>query len=301
MNKKNLEKKFVNQKKEKWGLISSNWLRLLPPAYPSKGDMKIYSSIADTYLKNRKNSKIVILGSTPELRDLLFKYSKKNNAQIYCLDITEAMFYAMSILVKNKNKREKFVKGNWLEIDKIFKEKSIDLIIGDHVISNVGGFEDKFFSGIKKALKDDGLFITRAHFTDSNVGKVDSALKHLQKYTKRVEDKKLSIKQAYNFFGMSLLFASWYKNKKNNISLLYYSEELNKMTDDLRFWKNKTQKKIFSNFLTVWSGMMKNTWTNLPKNKLFNKIEDYYSIKNYFYSVGHEQAKNSIIFVLEKR
>ena len=68
-----MEKTKKSQSKE-WKKIASVWKDILSPSRPSLGDIRIYDKFIKQEIKKRKLLKALILGATPELRDLLSKY-----------------------------------------------------------------------------------------------------------------------------------------------------------------------------------------------------------------------------------
>lgn len=158
-----------------WERRSYFWNRAACPVRPSKGDIEIYSN----FLK-RKNQKhhILILGSTPEIRDLV---SKETNAKIYVADFSYSMLSAMLRFTRNVDVlRETWIKGNWLELP--FPAKFFDVILGDVVLHQITpDLEPALLGKIKYLLKDDGLFITRLFFLNE-----EFVQKNLEDITMRV-------------------------------------------------------------------------------------------------------------------
>ncbi|MBI4114266.1 MAG: class I SAM-dependent methyltransferase [Candidatus Niyogibacteria bacterium] len=143
-----------------WERQSYFWDKVACPVRPSKGDIEIYSNFLKR--KSQKNS-ILILGSTPEVRDLV---SKETNAKIYIADFSYNMPSAMLRFTQEVDVlKETWIKSNWLELP--FPAKFFDVILGDVVLHQVTpNLEPTLLEKIKYLLKDDGLFITRLFFLD---------------------------------------------------------------------------------------------------------------------------------------
>jgi len=78
------------------------------PSRPFLGDICIYDKFIRQEIKKEKLFKVLILGATSELRDLLSKYCLSDyNLKVFLLDINPEMIKAMDSLVGIKNKQEK--------------------------------------------------------------------------------------------------------------------------------------------------------------------------------------------------
>lgn len=126
-----------------------------PAAGP--GILNKYKEYFTSYVGNKKNAEVLILGATPELRDLALELG----AQVYALDISEAMLNQASEIMKYRDHvDEKRLIGNWLEI--ALENSSVDLVVGDGVTNNipVGKIND-LFTEIKRVLKPGGYVLLR--------------------------------------------------------------------------------------------------------------------------------------------
>lgn len=129
------------------------WSKLSPPWRPSIKDIKFWEKRI-IELK-RKNLKVLIFGSTPEIRDML----ARNNINPTLLEANPSMYRAMSEIAKIKNK-ENPVFGNWLEADKIFSKNSFDVVMGDLPHCNVDYSKwPDFFTNVYNILKPGGQFL----------------------------------------------------------------------------------------------------------------------------------------------
>ncbi len=110
--------------------------------------------ISDVKKKN-KNAKVLILGATPETRDLVKKYG----LDLTIIDQNREMIEKMTSIMKEKG-RENIVIGNWLSMP--FKENTFDLVLGDGVSNNISyGETNAFFKEINRVLKKDGIMLLR--------------------------------------------------------------------------------------------------------------------------------------------
>lgn len=142
-----------------WERQSHSWDWNAPPVRPSKGEIEIYGD----FLKRKdRKSRILVLGSTPELRDLV----SATDAKIYVADFSYRMPAAMLRFTRNVDPlKEKWIKDNWLELP--FPPKFFDVILGDVVLHQVTpNLELTFLEKIRSLLENDGFFITRLFFLD---------------------------------------------------------------------------------------------------------------------------------------
>lgn len=138
--------------------MASIWKKYVrPPARPCPGQIEIWKKIIKEKVKGIENPKVLILGSTPELRDICAKYKLET---IVC-DISSNMIKAMDKLVKYKNPKEKKVICNWLNTD--FKKESFDLILGDASLNQLLGKNNlkKLLAKLKDLLKPNGHILLR--------------------------------------------------------------------------------------------------------------------------------------------
>ena len=140
---------FSKYKKTEWLNISKTWQKFKPPYKPSKKRIKNYQELLNKYSQGKK---VLLLGATPEIRDLLAKLK----CQVTVFDLNQDVVKAMTSLRKTKSK-EKIVIGDWLTKD--INEK-YDVIIGDTILNNVK-LKDylPLFKRINKLLKPDGIVI----------------------------------------------------------------------------------------------------------------------------------------------
>jgi hypothetical protein len=140
--------------KKAWNLFAKEWAVQYPPMRPSAGEIKIYEKYLLGAIRNKKNPKAIIMGATPELRDLCAKHKVDTTL----VDINPNMVRAMDELLEYSDNKEKKVIGNWLEID--LEENNYDVILGDHCLHWIEYDKwDLFFKNKSKLLKDGGCII----------------------------------------------------------------------------------------------------------------------------------------------
>lgn len=150
--------------------IRSDWQKLAQkreldrrnsPASPLVEEVGVFNKFLQKINKNKlsKNKKALVLGVTPEMRQLAFKYSYK----LVSVDIDKNMIKAMKKFVKKRGK-ERIINDNWLNLKKYFSDSVFDMILADGSFNNLA-FDDyaRLFKILHKLLKNDGVFVIR-HF-----------------------------------------------------------------------------------------------------------------------------------------
>ena len=143
---------------EPWKDFLKRWQKITSPTRPTLKEIKTYEKFGLSNLK-KKEADVLILGATPEIRDMLAKYK---NAQVCLIDINLEAILAMTFLMKNKKAKENevWMRANWLKAP--LPKNYFDLIYGDFVICNVPfRSQDKFLKNISRWLKPNGLFISK--------------------------------------------------------------------------------------------------------------------------------------------
>ena len=108
-------------------------------------------------LGKKKQARVLVLGATPEFRDLAIK----KGCQVVVLDQSMAMITKMSSLMKYQNNpNETIITSNWLSSP--VRDSFFDVIVGDFVAFNIPSkFLEIFFSELKRMLKKDGYIFLR--------------------------------------------------------------------------------------------------------------------------------------------
>ena len=145
---------------DSWGVMPS-------PVRPSHEEIESYARL----LENKNTGNALILGSTPELRDLL---AKRPSANVHLADFTCRMPLAMLKHTQNVDaEKEIWVKANWLNLP--FPEKFFDVILGDLALQQfTPELEGTFLQKISSLLKPEGIFILRAHFLEKAMQSKDA-------------------------------------------------------------------------------------------------------------------------------
>lgn len=141
------------------------WLTFRPPWRPSFQDIENYQCGTE-FIRAPKN--ILILGATPELREL----ASRQKARIWVADYSANMIRMMVKLFKTPNiPKENLIINDWRRID--FKKKhKFSLVFGDLILRLLSpSAQKKLLKNLCLSLEDGGVFITRVHFVNQALAK----------------------------------------------------------------------------------------------------------------------------------
>jgi hypothetical protein len=111
----------MSHDKKSWDLADL-WQNYCEPARPNQSEIHIVDGIVPS------GSEVLLLGSTPEFRDLL----SKKKCSVTIAEYSEENFSAMTQLMKETPFSEDFHQTNWLDMK---FTKKFDFILGDHIIN----------------------------------------------------------------------------------------------------------------------------------------------------------------------
>ncbi len=165
---------------EPWRKIAETWHKLGPGPRPSKGNIRTFEALLKKYTKGKKHPRVLVMGSTPEIRDMLAKH---RNVQVTLVDVNIEMTLAMTELMKQSSDREVWTRASWLTAP--LPPASFDVVFGDYIKGNLK-FKDQFilYKNIASWLKPKGVFVERvfSYFPEtSTVADVEPIIK---KYSK---------------------------------------------------------------------------------------------------------------------
>lgn len=260
----------MNNKKQKkdyaapWSLIANNWKLFTPPWRPARENIDYYEKILKQTIKNITQPKALILGSTPEIRDMIAKYK---NIEVVVADYNMEMILAMNELLTKKNfSNERWIKTSW--VDMPLEKGYFDIIIGDYVISQLPeNLTNKFLNHIKSLLKINGRFITRVCYYDPKIAmNFFDLIKNFQKIKPKNQaisdlaayicfEKKSCIKKGGLFvFQLPLLKKQrdiYEKKYGKNVWLAGLDRVFSPYTKEWFFYDLKNTEKILKKFFKI--------------------------------------------------
>ena len=249
-----------------WKTFASRWQYYTPPGRPSKQVIKIYKEFSLKVISKKRKPFALVLGATPELRDLLFKLKIKRAM----IDLSLEMILAMTNLRRYKDQKEIILKANWLENP--LSSNLFDLILGDIVLPNIPFSKQKnLLKEIKRLLKPKGCLIIR-HYLIPDDFQFFSFEEILQKFKSLPFYKNESME----------VFAYFLNTVWNPRSKIAKAREIKKRLK--KYWKknrfvfpHKTLERVLNGIWMMWQPFDK-TWATDWERNVFKQMEPYFKI-----------------------
>ncbi len=274
-------------KKDMWfESIAQQWSIYAPPVTPSKSECQIIKKCILN--KKRKNLRILVLGATPEFRDLAHELK----AEVTCVDVSVSMLQGLVHLMKQKNKadQEIWFKADWLTVP--LAENYFDFVLGDFVIVNLPiNLQPKFFSKIKHILRKNGFFITR------HLLPLDSFEPFPELIGQALKNKSFN-KRMINSFSLDVLQSVYEKRTKVMKVKKVYSEFKKLIIQE----KNKQRRKRIKDLFEIYQEYypLGKAWWGLLKNPGERVMKKYFKIQDIRYGQDHDRVDYCPIYFLRK-
>jgi SAM-dependent methyltransferase len=170
--------------KNAWGdkeVIEARTKRGPGTTSPTPEELKVYEKFFRIAQGSKKKVKVLILGATPEMRDL----SIRLGAETIAVDVSPRLLLALTNVMEYKDDfKNKFMIGDWLKADKFLPKKSFDIVMADVSLANLPAKNNKdMLKVVNRLLKKDGYFITRniAYDLPKRLKTVDEILRDFKK------------------------------------------------------------------------------------------------------------------------
>jgi ubiquinone/menaquinone biosynthesis C-methylase UbiE len=172
----------IQKASSEWKNMVKQWVKMTEPSIPSPKEIDFQREYIKKHTNPKKEFKVLILGSTPRLRDLLSEFE---NCKVFLCDINPEMTFAMTELLQRANPEdETWIKASWLDMP--FKDSFFDLILGDITIDNLPfEFHNQYINEVSRGLKNDGAYLGRFiffrdHYQLANFEETRNSYKKLQ-------------------------------------------------------------------------------------------------------------------------
>ena len=153
-----MEIKTEHSQIQKWSQLAKLWMNYLPPSRPSLKDLIIYKTEIRTHFAELNKVQALVLGATPELRDLLGEL--KTNVTV--VDQNPYMINEMT-RIRIYNNCESIIVDDWFDFLSKRKE-SFNLVVSDLTQSNIPyDKHEVFYKLISEVLVPGGIFIDRVY------------------------------------------------------------------------------------------------------------------------------------------
>ncbi len=269
-----------------WERQIDSWDQMISPIRPSKGDCKIYQD----YLGRKEGTeRVLILGSTPEIRDLVAQFPK---SKIYVADFSHQMISGMLKFTRHANPaREIWIKDDWLSL--FLPERSFDVIIGDLVLQQISPENEKvFLKKVSSLLKKDGIFISRFHFISERFRN-----KTIEEIVKEVEAKELSYNEKLTLIRLWV----WERFSDPESRKMDRRLAAKEYTEFIKRTKapDEAIKKV-GKTLIAWENAPYN-WSPPTEKQLVDGLSDYFTIVDRKVAPDYEDAIYYPIFNLSPK
>ncbi len=268
--------------KEPWQVMAERWEKYYTePGRPTKGDLAAYRKFIKQAIKGKNQPRVLVLGATPELRDLLYELK----CEVTIIDAAAAMVQAMTGLKKHRSAPEKVVISDW--IDNPLKADYFDVIVGDIILANIPRQKQpEFLRGLARMLKPGGYFISRFFVAPDKFEPLP-----LDKFL--AECKKFLPKHRNS--AMEMIFAAYktiFDTKKRLFDLAAFKNGLKKYWRCDKFVYPDQKINYFINFAwETWQPMEK-AWAIDFEKDVAKLVSRYFVIKakGYFSDVFWKEA-----------
>jgi len=291
---KNLLKMYLPRndheaQKDYWDSQSSEWRYIAEPFRPSNRELKYYENFLDTVNDKKR---ILLLGSTPELRDLFARYY--NASKIYLCDFSWKMLEETTKELRSADpEKEIWIKADWM--DTSFPQSFFDIIIGDLVFMQFPPDQTgSFLKKISGLLSEGGIFIIRSRCRKEST---KSAKGLIQDAINEYKDGDL------NKAATSLLWELYDVCTKNNDTIIdkkRAAEEINEYTKEFGSEHPLLSLTLKKNQRTTKKDTFRWHWVFPFENDLSNLFSESFLIKNEKTIVSNHTSCYPIFF-LEKR
>jgi SAM-dependent methyltransferase len=263
------------QNYERYSKFINDWAKIRFPARPSEEERPIF----DELMKQFSGRSLLILGATPEFRDL----ASKNKADITCVDLNEDMLEGMKQLMQFKNDKEKLIKANWLNMP--FEDESFDAVFAEQSINVIETEKwNKFLDEVKRVLKHKGLFVMKSIVLfDQNEEEI-------------LKKAKLGERDIFYLYDKICNMKHFYKNNQRS-----HKEIGGYMASLLK--QGKITEKQYKEFIEKWGCLCDADLKlhALPKEEYEALLAKYFKIKEILYGKDVERHSNHPIYVMEKQ
>ena len=277
----------LSQNIPNWSRVLLYWDRYTSPFRLSPKDVENYSLILKR-LKKKKS--ILLLGSTPEIREIL----AKQDSFIMIADSSFRMISGMLVFGPLINEsKETWVRASWMDLDKFLKNNYFDVIVGDLFLRNIDlELQNKCLRKISKLLKKDGYLITRVHSLNEkliNLSSTEIIKLVFEEYKhKRIKEELIEDLIASRLFDKNTDFGSKKVNKKA------FLNDIKKYKKSAR---NKKEKSVLNNILEKWDG--ERTWVQRTSKEIDKLLSRYFIIHDIKTVDDYEDSKFYPIYILK--
>jgi hypothetical protein len=272
--------------KEKWDRLASTWVDAGPPASPSDEDIENYKSLLLEGLGRAQAGRILVLGSTPRLRDMLCGAHELRKFTIDCVDISEQMYLRTSQSTLCHNPNERLVVSDWLTME--LGKHQFHAVLGDKVIDNV--HPENWVALLRRVyyhLRRSGCFIVRLAPQNTELRGVtfNSAL---EKWAGRYQQNAVSLAGAASGFWEELLGASAFQGEER-----HKTQKTARFSDDLEAslaqfdLLDQNYQAVLNEFIRVFWASREDEWSSYDYDEILGLMGKYFRHGRTIYSTDY--------------
>ncbi len=260
---------------DRYNDIVEVWKTYVFPARPSPEEMVLF----DILMRGQEGKKLLILGATPEFRDL----GVRNKLRVTCADINPNMFEGMKKIMEEENDSEEFVECSWLEMP--FEDETFDIVFAEQSINIIEvKYFDDFLKEVGRVLKKGKNFILKT--INPNKDCEDKIIKDYKEQKRDIPylyDKLLNLKKNYH---------------NGQVGHRTLKEIFDKILKE-----QKISKEEYDDFFKVWGGLVESDLrlNAIDKDEMETKIRRYFKIKERIYGDDFKKHELHPIYVLTKK
>jgi SAM-dependent methyltransferase len=279
---------LYQRRKAKWDKLAPTWIDTGAPASPSKGDIQNYNELLREIVNQTDVAKIMVLGCTPALRNMLAEMAGFIHLEVVCVDFSEAMYRRTTEFVEHKNTHERLVLADWLTMD--FANGKFDAIIGDKVIDNIMPDDwTAFFQRIHFHLRPHGYFIVR--LAPQNIALEGVTFLELLNKWANLYKLNGNFENIVSGFWEELLGASAFKD-----GIRYYTQKIGRFVVDVdsirqrRDLLDEFSLKLFDEFIRLFWDSREDQWSSYDYEQIVNLMGGLFIHDKTLYCTDYEVA-----------
>lgn len=249
------------------------WKRAIFPARPSSAELELF----DHQLQGCQDQKLLIMGSTPELRDL----GHKNKLHVTCADINPDMLQGMKNLMQYSTLPEELVVCNWVQMP--FQDDSFDVIMSEQSLTVLPlEYWEQWLKEVSRVLKPTGKAIVKVFMRLPNTE--EQILKTFKKRNSDIAYLKVKT--------LSMLM------HKNIIPVKESIEHAGRLFSEGKITEEEYQQFLY-HFEAIGKGNLQLYF--MDKDKFEILLKNYFEISDIMYGRDIELHGQSPIYVLKKK
>jgi len=266
---------YYAMRKRKWDTLAETWQDTGPPASPSIEDIGNYRKLLQEQLASVRDGRIIILGSTPRLRDMLAEDDHFRQFEVVCVDFSTLMYERASHITKTRNSKERLELADWLTFD--VGSKMYDAVLGDKVIDNIMPTDwHTFFLRIHSHLRPGGGFIAHLALADEQFRNV-TFTSALTKWSGIYDAGISPLEDVVSGLWEDVLTASAFKdgNYFNTVKTGRFSDEVEQLQLRREHLAN-SQARVFDEFIRVFWPTHDDEWSSYKYEEIIERMKGYF-------------------------